>query len=117
MKSEEPVETGTRLPLHARMEGLMGLPTNRRHSRLPQRFPVGATYVVTGYGGGEGDFRTIARYVVLPSGERINVPVDIYRPAAARTLALRRKANSKQSRSKGRFARGREKNAVGRGTV
>ena len=49
----------------------MGLPM------LPQRFPVGAKYVVEGYGGEKGNLRLIARYVVLPGGQRINVPADI----------------------------------------
>jgi hypothetical protein len=44
----------------------MGLPIDRLSSRLPRRFPVGAKYVVEGYGGEEGKLRVIARYVVLP---------------------------------------------------
>jgi hypothetical protein len=42
----------------------MGLPIDRLSSRLPRRFPVGAKYVVEGYGGEEGKLRVIARYVV-----------------------------------------------------
>ena len=91
----------------------MGLATKPQRGRLPQRFPVGATYVVEGYGGGEGDFRAIARYVVLPSGERINVPADMYRPASRRTLALRRSANAKTSPVKGRFGRPGKKSPRG----
>ena len=41
----------------------MGLPIDRLSSRLPRRFPVGAKYVVEGYGGEEGKLRVIARYV------------------------------------------------------
>ena len=55
----------------------MGLPIDRLCSRLPRRFPVGAKYVVEGYGGEEGKLRVIARYVVLPGGQRINVPAGI----------------------------------------
>jgi hypothetical protein len=44
---------------------------------LPRRFPVGAKYVVEGYGGEEGKLRVIARYVVLSGGQRINVPAGI----------------------------------------
>ena len=44
----------------------MGLPIDRLSRRLPRRFPVGATYVVEGYGGEEGNLRVIARYIVLP---------------------------------------------------
>ena len=53
-------------------------------SQLPRRFPVGATYVVEGFGGAEGDLRVIARYVVLPGGRRINVPIDLSNAAARR---------------------------------
>jgi hypothetical protein len=52
----------------------MGLPIDRLSSRLPRRFPVGAKYVVEGYGGEKGNLRVIARYVVLPGGGRINIP-------------------------------------------
>ena len=55
----------------------MSLPIDRLSSRLPRRFPVGAKYVVEGYGGEEGRLRVIARYVVLPGGQRINVPAGI----------------------------------------
>ena len=51
----------------------MGLPIDRLSSRLPRRFPVGAKYVVEGYGGEKGNLRVIARFVVLPGGRRINV--------------------------------------------
>ena len=73
----------------------MGLPIDRLSSRLPRRFPVGAKNVVEGYGGEEGKLRVIARYVVLPGGQRVNVPADI----AAGPGAL--PANSE--RSQGRF--------------
>jgi Mn-containing catalase len=55
-----------------------------RPSQLPRRLPVGATYVVEGFGGAEGDLRVIARYVVLPGGQRINVPTDLSNAAARR---------------------------------
>jgi hypothetical protein len=65
----------------------MGLPIDRLCSRLPRRFPVGAKYVVEGYGGEEGKLRVIARYVVLPGGQRINVqPASLQ--ALARTLQI-----------------------------
>ena len=53
-------------------------------SQLPRRLPVGATYVVEGFGGAEGDLRVIARYVVLPGGRRINIPADLSDAAARR---------------------------------
>ena len=60
-----------------------GLQKNRP-SQLPRRFPVGATYVVEGFGGAEGDLRVIARYVVLPGGRRIDVPTNFSNAAARR---------------------------------
>jgi hypothetical protein len=49
-------------------------------SRCP--LPVGAKYVVEGYGGEKGSLRVIARYVVLPGGRRINVPASLSQPAS-----------------------------------
>ena len=60
----------------------MGLPIDRLSSRLPRRFPVGAKYVVEGYGGEEGKLRVIARYVVLPGGQRVK-----FHPASLQALA------------------------------
>jgi hypothetical protein len=73
----------------------MGLPI------LPRRFPVGAKYVVEGYGGEKGNLRLIARYVVLPGGQRINVPADLSKPVSPRALAFRRGSNSKRSQARG----------------
>jgi hypothetical protein len=94
----------------------MGLPIYRMPGRLPRRFPVGATYVVEGFGGAEGDLRVIARYVVLPGGRRINVPADLSSPGSPRALPFRRRSNSKQSQVKGRIASGGKKSAARRGT-
>ncbi len=66
----------------------MRLPVERLPRRLPRRFPVGATYVIEGYGAQEGDLRVIARYVVLPGGRRINVPADLRGPPPRRALGL-----------------------------
>ena len=41
----------------------MASPISHLPDRLPRRLPVGATYVVEGYGGGEGNLRVVARYV------------------------------------------------------
>ena len=70
---------------------IMGLPIDRLSSRLPRRFPVGARYVVEGYGGEKGNLRLIARYVVLPGGRRINIPAANLSPAgiACRPTAQR----------------------------
>ena len=88
----------------------MSLPTRRTPGHLPRRLPVGATYVVEGFGGEEGQLRVIARYIVLPSGRRINVTPGLSAPAP-RTLAFRRRPNAKQSQLKSRPARGRKKYA------
>jgi len=88
----------------------MGLPM------LPRRFPVGAKYVVEGYGGEKGNLRLIARYIVLPDGRRINVPADLSQPASLRALAFRRRSNSKRSQAKGRSDSVGKKFAARRGT-
>ena len=72
----------------------MSVPSCHMVSRLPERLPVGATYVVEGFGGEEGNFRVIARYIVLPGGHRINVPADLSSPPAPRAAAFRRRGAS-----------------------
>jgi hypothetical protein len=94
----------------------MGSSTYRTPARLPRRFPVGAKYVVEGYGGEEGNFRVIARYVVLPGGRRINVPADLSSAAPPRALAFRRRTNAKQSQPKSQPTHGSKKIAARRGT-
>jgi hypothetical protein len=94
----------------------MGLPIDRLSSRLPRRFPVGAKYVVEGYGGEEGNLRLIARYVVLPGGRRINVPADLSQPVSPRALAFRRSSNPKRSQAKGSPESVGKKFAARRGT-
>jgi hypothetical protein len=69
--------------------------------RLPRRFPIGATYVVEGYGGEQGDLRVISRYVVLPGGRRINVPGEV-RPVPAPAVSFRRGSNTKLRRDPNR---------------
>ena len=95
----------------------MKLPVERLPRRLPRRFPVGATYVIEGYGAQEGDLRVIARYVVLPGGRRINVPADLSRPTASpRARAFRRTGNPEQSQAKSRTGHDGKKIAARRGT-
>ena len=55
----------------------MGLSMQRSPTRVPRRLPLGATYVVEGYGGAEGKLRVIARYLLLPDGNRINLRGDL----------------------------------------
>ena len=92
-------------------ESVSTSPTARR---LPDRLPVGATYVVEGFGGDEGNFRVIARYLVMPGGYRINVPADLSSPPTSRVLAFRRRASTKKSHPKN--PAGSKKIAVRRGT-
>ncbi len=81
----------------------MNLPIHRQTS-LPRRFPIGAKYVVEGFGADENGFRVIARYVVLPGGRRINVPPELPLPAS-RVLPFRRAAaKSAQSKSRAQGA-------------
>jgi hypothetical protein len=54
----------------------MRLRVNNRAGRLPKVFPVGATYVVEGHGGEHGELHVESRYIVLPTGRRINVPAE-----------------------------------------
>jgi hypothetical protein len=45
-----------------------------RSARMPKRFPVGTRYVVEGRSGQKGVFQVSARYLVLPSGRRLDLP-------------------------------------------
>jgi hypothetical protein len=54
----------------------MHLRASHKSSRLPKRFPVGATYVVEGRAGARGQLLVSSRYVVLPGGRRIDVSAD-----------------------------------------
>jgi hypothetical protein len=49
--------------------------TMARISRLPNSFPVGTKYVLEGTSSAEGVFRVTGRYVVLPGGRKLNLPV------------------------------------------
>jgi hypothetical protein len=61
-----------------------------QQSRLPKRFPVGATYVVEGHSGHDGRFRVFLRYVQLPNGTLICLASE-FRPSrvSARDRALK----------------------------
>ena len=75
-------DAAKRAALDYKKEIVMGPQIDRLSSRLPRRFPIGAKYVVEGYGGEKGNLRVIARYVVLPGGRRINVPASLSQPAS-----------------------------------
>jgi len=106
----------------------MSFPVNPElPDRVPQRLPVGSSYVVEGFGGEDGNLRVIARYLLLPNGRRINVPAELSklapelskpaRPARRRTLAVRRKSHTKRSDAKSGSATQRKKFARRRGTA
>jgi hypothetical protein len=63
----------------------MGLPMDRQMNRLPKRFPAGTIYVVEGRGGQHGRLRVSTRYVIMPSGRRVDIPVDLDRVAGTGT--------------------------------
>jgi hypothetical protein len=67
----------------------MRLPTDRQLSRLPRSFPVGAVYVVEGRGGQYGHLRVSSRYVIMPGGQRVDVPAKLGRTSRARALRRR----------------------------
>jgi hypothetical protein len=92
-------------------EGVMRLPASRNRTRLPKRFPVGTTYVVEGHGGEDGHLRIYSRYVVLPSGERINLGGDFARPATPR-VDRRARSRSASRTPKNRAATRRRTRAV-----
>jgi len=76
----------------------MRLPVDRLSSPLPKRFPVGARYVVEGRGGEDGHLRVVSRYVVLPGGQRINVPSDLSQTPGLSAHAPRHKRARSQAR-------------------
>jgi hypothetical protein len=76
----------------------MRLPIDRQSTPLPKRFPVGARYVVEGRGGEDGHLRVFSRYVVLPGGQRINVPSDLSKFGAMNVHTRRGKRGRGQAR-------------------
>ena len=96
----------------------MGMSTTTFSYTSAAALAIGARYVVEGYGGGEGKLRVIARYLLLPDGNRINVPGELSRPASGPLAqAARRRSQSKRSRPKRRSRRASEKFPARRGTV
>ena len=79
----------------------------RNLRRLPKRFPIGTTYVVEGHvveglGNEGGQLQVFSRYVVLPSGQRINLGANLRSPAAprsGRSRARNQRSVQKQPRS------------------
>jgi hypothetical protein len=92
----------------------MHLSSSNKTSRLPKRFPVGTTYVVEGRGGEDGNLRVFSRYVVLPDGQRINLPADPVpvpeEPAERSALGLEPKVVPGSAPSRARRPRSRTEN-------
>jgi hypothetical protein len=74
-------------------------PVDSQSSVLPKRFPVGARYVVEGRGGEDGRLRVFSRYVVLPGGQRINVPSDLGQLPPLSAAARRGRTRSRSART------------------
>lgn len=96
----------------------MRLKTETRSHRLPKSFPVGAVYVVEGTGGDRGCLSVSARYVVMPSGKRIDVPAKPREAAAAPARRHLRLVSSGRAGSRQkRFSRRLKKFVVAAGTA
>jgi hypothetical protein len=95
----------------------MRLKTETRLHRLPKSFPVGAVYVVEGTGGHQGRLSVSARYVIMPSGERIDVPAKPHEGTAARARRHLRLVSSGRPASRKRFSRRLKKFVVAAGTA
>ena len=92
----------------------MDRPVDHLSPLLPDQLPIGASYVVEGYGGESGNLRVISRYVLMPDGRRINVPADFGLQVPQRRTAPRR--NRLQRKAKGRAPVTRKKILAERGT-
>jgi hypothetical protein len=79
-------------------EDAMRLPIDRQSTPLPKRLPVGARYVVEGRGGEDGHLRVFSRYIVLPGGQRINIPSDLSKFGTMSVHARRGKRGSNRAR-------------------
>ncbi len=77
----------------------MALSKSRLVRLMPRQFPVGAKYIVEGYGGAEGHLRVVARYIELPSGRRINI-------SGSRTASSDRSRGSQTSRTQSKIRSG-----------
>jgi hypothetical protein len=97
---------------------MMRLKTQTRSHLLPKSFPVGAVYVVEGTGGDHGRLSVSARYVIMPSGKRIDVaakPPETA-PAPARRH-LRLVSSGRPASRRKRFSRRPKKFVVAAGTA
>ncbi len=100
-------------PVDCTKERVMGLPIDRPSSRLPRRFPVGAKYVVEGYGGDRWQVSASLRamWSCRAGSASMSHPIFPARRRRAR-FAFRRNSSSKQSPAKARAASGGKKFAA-----
>jgi len=61
---------------------------------LPKRLPAGTVYVVEGRGGQHGNLRVSSRYVLMPSGQKVEIPAELGWTQPVR-IALRRSFGSR----------------------
>lgn len=92
--------------------------TEPRRNRLPRSFPVGAVYVVEGQTGEQGRLNVSARYVVMPSGKRIDVAAKRRQaPADAGRRHLRLVSSSRPLARPKEFSHGAKKFLQAAGTT
>jgi hypothetical protein len=65
-------------------------------SRLPSWFPVGTKFVIEGKRCGEGQVQVLSRYLELPDGTFLPLPV---RPAKQKAIAPARRPRRSPSRA------------------
>jgi hypothetical protein len=71
-------------------------------SALPERVPVGTTYVIVGRNRQDGKLHVFSRYLVFPDGREVELPAD--RPQS-RPAARRARTRKVQDRSKKIFTK------------
>ena len=95
----------------------MSLSIEHDMPQLPKRLPAGSVYVVEGRVGRHGNLRVSSRYLVMPSGEKVKIPMELAAKQPVRTSSRRPFGrDSHQSSRSEEFSRGTKKFAVVRGT-
>jgi hypothetical protein len=65
-------------------------------TRLPDRFPVGTRYIVEGVPDKDGELTITSRYVVLPNGTEVTLPVTPRRLAQRLSRATTQRRSTKR---------------------
>ena len=80
----------------------MNLSRGRQCNRLPKHFPAGTVYVVEGCGGQYGSLHVSSRYILMPSGRKLEISGVSNRSYPARLgQRRRRRAYGKNSSAGG----------------